>query len=105
MACLKAFRVFLSFMTARTIVACLSVIVLASCTTSKYISPTAEIKQKRVDEIFLANLLAQYPQYFDTLLKNNDQWHIKIIYTRIDRKANNEPVLTNYYFNPNPAEY
>lgn len=54
---------------------------------------------------FLINLLHQYPEYFDTLLRQNNQWNIRIIYTQIDRKADNSPLLTNYYFNIDPIQY
>ena len=56
-------------------------------------------------EAILLGILKQYPQYFDTLLKNNQQWRIKIIYTQINRKANNKPVFTNYYFNYSTDQY
>ena len=40
---------------------------------------------------FLVHLLAQYPQYFDTLLQQNDTWGIQIVYTQIDRNRYNKP--------------
>jgi hypothetical protein len=54
---------------------------------------------------FLTNLVKQYPVFFDSILKNNNRWKVQFIYTRIDRNANNKPVLTNYYYNVNPDQY
>lgn len=53
----------------------------------------------------LNDLLKQYPSYFDSLLHHNDIWQIRIIYTQINRKANNHPELKNYYFNIDPKQY
>ncbi len=53
----------------------------------------------------LVQLLAQYPQYFDTLLKNPRYRNIQIIYTQIDKGANGIPGLKNYYFNENAERY
>ena len=52
----------------------------------------------------MKELLAKHPRYFDSLLKN-DQFRISIIYTRIDRKGNNEPRFINYYYNVDPGRY
>ncbi|MDB5277042.1 MAG: hypothetical protein JWR61_1997 [Ferruginibacter sp.] len=53
----------------------------------------------------LVQLLKQYPEYFDTVLKNTKKWNVQFIYTRIDKGANGIPALKNYYFNVNPANY
>lgn len=55
--------------------------------------------------VFLQNLLAQYPQYFESILKNPDSLGVQIIYTQINRGKNNLPSLTDYYFNVNPNKY
>jgi hypothetical protein len=76
---------------------------LMGCATQ---TPTMEMKKGRLrSDGLLTRLLQQYPQFFDTLLRQNDQWKIRIIYTRIDRKKNNRPVFTNYYFNPDHRTY
>lgn len=62
---------------------------------------TAVVKQST----FLHDLLSQYPQYFESLLQHNDQWHIQVIYTQIDRKEDNKPVFTHYTFNTDSAFY
>lgn len=54
---------------------------------------------------FLENLLKQYPDLFGAVIKNKDSLRLQIIYTQINRLANNKPVFTNYYFNVNPDRY
>jgi hypothetical protein len=54
---------------------------------------------------FLEQLMAKQPAQFDSILKNRDALKVQIIYTQIDRKKNNEPVFTNYYFNVDPGRY
>jgi len=71
-------------------------------------TPTMEVKEAKgqiANSPLLSDILKQHPQYFDSLLRNNDVWQIKIIYTQVDRKAGNKPVLRNYYFNIDPKQY
>ena len=56
-------------------------------------------------DAFLEDMLKAQPQYFDTILQNRGPWKVQIIYTQVDRKANNEPVFTSYYFNYDSTEY
>jgi len=56
-------------------------------------------------EDFLENLLQQYPQYFEKILKGRDSLKVQIIYTQIDRDASNEPSFTDYYFNVDSTNY
>ena len=53
----------------------------------------------------LEQLMAEKPQEFSEILRKPDSFGVQIIYTQIDRKRNNDPVFTNYYFNLNPAKY
>lgn len=84
-------------------------VLLSGCVTRKFsTTPTSEIreaKERVTTSLLLNDILRQYPQYFDSLLRHNDRWQIKIIYTQVDRKANNHPVLRNYYFNIDPGQY
>jgi len=84
-------------------------IALAGCFSKKLsMTPTREIKEAGgsvANSALLIEILQQYPQYFDSLLRKNDVWQIKIIYTQVDRKANNKPVLKNYYFNIDSKQY
>ena len=53
---------------------------------------------------FLHNLLAQYPDYFDGVLKNREHG-VQIIYTKIDRGRNGNPKFTDYFYNVNDSAY
>jgi hypothetical protein len=93
----------------RLFLATFLLIFILSCTTMKNTTPTAEVKNdvlaKPKTDSLLQNLLAKYPQYFDSVLKNNGHWQVQIIYTQIDRTATNEPVLRHLYYNINPDQY
>jgi hypothetical protein len=52
----------------------------------------------------MVQLLQQYPQYFDSVLKNRKQWNVQIIYTQIDRGANGIPALKTI-FNVSKDQY
>jgi hypothetical protein len=54
---------------------------------------------------FMEELLNAHPEYFQQVLKNRDSLKVQIIYTRIDREANNEPTFQNYYFNVDSSKY
>jgi len=54
---------------------------------------------------FLIDLLNQYPQYFDSVIKNKTIWNVQIIYTQINRDKNNVPSYTDYFFNVDSAKY
>jgi len=56
-------------------------------------------------DAFMENLLQSKPQYFAQILQNRKALKVQIIYTQINRQANNEPVFTPYYFNIDSAEY
>jgi hypothetical protein len=73
-------------------------------------SPVIKPPSEMVDigtktDLFLENLLKKYPQYFDSILQHRRDWNVQIIYTQVDRSANNSPKLKNYYFNVNPNRY
>jgi beta-lactamase class A len=54
---------------------------------------------------FLESLLRSKPQYFDQVLLNRKALKVQIIYTQIDRNANNEPFFKPYYFNIDSSVY
>lgn len=56
-------------------------------------------------DAFLEQLLASRPDWFKDILAKRQDLKLQIIYTRIDRKANNEPVFTPYYFNVDASDY
>lgn len=67
-------------------------------------SAVMKIDHSKTDS-FLVNLLEEYPQYFDTVLKNKKAWNVQIIYTQVNRNENNIPSFTNYYFNVDSSKY
>ena len=69
------------------------------------VAPIAVVKEVVKKDSFFENLLGQYPQLFDQVLKNRKDWNVQIIYTSVDRTANGGPILTNYTFNLNPDSY
>lgn len=79
------------------------------CTTIKQTTPTIEMKNETSrtakNDTLLQSILSQYPQYFDTIFRNNAQWRVQIIYTQIDRGANGMPKLTHHYYNLQPTKY
>jgi len=82
---------------------------LSGCSSSKYaMTPSVEFKKaasKAHYNTFLNTLLSERSAFLNSLLKDNDKFHIKIIYTQIDRQSNNKPRFTNYYFNIDPGQY
>lgn len=87
--------------------------ILFSCKTTKQ-APSVDSKtETNINKVkpgaettgFLDSLLGRNPQYFSEVLKNRAAWNIQIIYTKIDRGANNEPVLEQHRFNVNRDKY
>lgn len=66
---------------------------------------TAPVTDSSKTDSMIVQLLKQYPEYFDTILKNTKAWNVQFIYTQIDKGANGIPALKNYYYNVNPANY
>lgn len=58
-----------------------------------------------VTDALMPDLLKQHPHYFDSLLSNNDEYQIQIIYTEINRTKRNKARFTDHYFNINPRQY
>ena len=67
-------------------------------------APVPQKDSSRTDA-FLENLLQQYPQYFDAILKKRTAFKVQIIYTQINRDADNNPHFTDYYFHVNSKDY
>jgi len=68
-------------------------------------APIVNPKSTAKTDPFLEDLLAKHPNYFQRFLQQRDSFRLQIIYTQIDRKANNKPVFKDYYFNVNPDQY
>src|SRR5690606_30377344 len=61
--------------------------------------------QTKTDGLMLSILEKNMDSLFQKVLENKDIHKLQIIYTQIDRDADNVPTLTNHYFNVNPAHY
>ena len=72
------------------------------------VSDSIEVKNSVNDmtknSAFLQNLLAQYPNYFENILKNKES-RVQIIYTKIDRGRNGNPKFTDFFYNVNKDSY
>lgn len=53
----------------------------------------------------IENLLIDNHNFFDSIIQHKKEWNVQVIYTQVDRGANNLPKLTNYYYNVNPNRY
>ncbi len=69
------------------------------------IAVNAPVTDSSKTDSMMVQLLKQYPEYFDTILKNTKAWNVQFIYTQVDKGANGIPLLKNYYYNVNPANY
>lgn len=67
-------------------------------------------KQKKsvpssMEDNFIENFLKQYPEKFNTILKNPEKYEVQIIYTQINRDKNNVPSFDQYTFRLDPKKY
>jgi len=53
----------------------------------------------------LESLLASQPERFASVMQNPEKFRVQILYTQIDRDANNQPVFKSFEYNVNPGEY
>ncbi|MEN7548117.1 serine hydrolase [Rapidithrix thailandica] len=53
----------------------------------------------------LENLMQSQPDVFGEILKKHKKYEVQIIYTQIDRDAENKPSFTSHYFNVSPEHY
>ncbi len=61
--------------------------------------------QLREDNKLLINLMKRQPSQFNEYIKRKDELEIQIIYTRINRDANNKPSFKSFYFNVDTNRY
>ena len=101
---------------------CLTPYLFSSCKPRKQLLETVEKRQEETavtqpptvipaiepagkTDSLLVSILQQYPQYFDSVLRNPEAYRVQIIYTQIDRGANNLPAFTHYYYRVDPNRY
>lgn len=49
--------------------------------------------------------MEQRPEQFGRILSGKDSFEVQVIYTQIDRDANNKPTFTSYYYNVDSSRY
>lgn len=57
------------------------------------------------DAGFLDRLFRQNPGSFSAVFQHPDSFRVQVIYTQIDRRRNNEPVFTDYFYHVSSANY
>ncbi len=60
-----------------------------------------KIKRKKV----IQKILKAHPEHFQKMLDNPEKYLVQILYTQIDRDAQNQPHFTSYAYRLNPQEY
>jgi len=53
----------------------------------------------------IESLLTSQPERFGTVMQNPAKYRVQIMYTQIDRDANNQPVFKTFIYRVNPGEY
>ena len=53
----------------------------------------------------LETLLESQPERFATVMQNPEKYRLQIMYSQIDRDANNQPKFKTYIYNVNPTKY
>jgi hypothetical protein len=54
---------------------------------------------------FFDSLFAKYPDQFDSVVRHKEDYRLQLLYTRVDRDANNIPHLTTYSFDADKYYY
>jgi beta-lactamase class A len=89
-------------------------VLLNACSPSKKVvsipeTPVTVMAAVPVDntktDALLADILKEYPFYFDGILAHTKEWNVQIVYTQINRGKNGMPALKNYYYNLNAGNY
>jgi hypothetical protein len=66
---------------------------------------SSRLPAKPVDTVFLKQLFDRYHGNFAEVFNSPERFNLQVVYTRIDRRKNNQPVLTDFHFNVSPSNY
>ncbi len=66
---------------------------------------TVFYKMNSRPDTFISNILAQYPQYFSSVLNLPDKSGVQIIYTRVEQEKKGKVKLTDFSYNLKSEEY
>jgi cell division protein FtsI/penicillin-binding protein 2 len=62
-------------------------------------SNSIEMTRISKQDTLLKDLFSRYPAFFDSIVKNKEEWNVQVIYTQIDRDSKNNPHFTDHFFN------
>lgn len=62
-------------------------------------------REAAVSPRLLEELMKSEPAVFGPVLQNHKQWRVQVIYTQVDRDANNRPHFRHFYFNEDTGAY
>jgi hypothetical protein len=87
-------------MLTRFLVSLLATFCLACGTSKNMVQQTPAAENNILDSLLRSN-----PQLFGNILSAKDTLNVQVIYTRIDREANNKPSFNDYSFNLSDGHY
>jgi len=73
--------------------------------TSALFAMALSVNAQTTDTVFLKKLMASRPGLFNSVLNHPDRNQIQILYTQVNRDANNKPTFKSYSYNLNPNHY
>jgi hypothetical protein len=80
---------------------CFLALLLSACNTNKYM----QTRHYPATDYFLDTLLRAHAEKLGPVFREPATFHLQIIYTRIDRDAQNRPHFRDYYYRVDPAGY
>ena len=92
-------KTFIKMRTLRYFMACLCMALMSCHTTQKTVKDTA------ADPDFLLTLMQTQPEKFGKVLANPEKYELQIIYTQVDRDADNVPHFRLYGFRADSMAY
>ena len=73
--------------------------------TSALFAMASSVNAQKTDTVFLKKLMESKPGLFNSVLIHPDKNQIQILYTQVNRDANNKPTFKSYSYNLNPHHY
>ena len=73
--------------------------------TSALFAMASSVNAQKTDTIFLKKLMESKAGLFNSVLNHPDKNQIQILYTQVNRDANNKPTFKSYSYNLNPHHY
>lgn len=70
-----------------------------------FLSAAPAAAQKMSSKKLVRKILKKHPDQFKEILDNPEKYRVQVLYTQIDRDAQNQPHFTSYAYRLNPKEY